>query len=366
MKNKTKKLLGLILAAVMLMSLCVCAFASADVTGANWMSAVSDNTKITALNIPGTHDSATQNIFFSAIAKTQDLSIAAQLNAGVRFLDIRLKKSSNDFISVHTLNNKQSLGLFAKDLTAGDIIASCKSFLEANPGETILFLLRENDSKTKEAFYNDFYSKYIAADPELWYTQNSVPTMGLVRGKIVLLRATEIDTEKFDDSTSGLNFAEYPYISGKTVIDFRTEVITNTENTQYISSMYVQDSFKLSADKKWTAISTFLESEKSRDNFNLCVTSSTDKFSPRHNANIINKKLLSYDLKDGAAYGIFSCDFITAELSEKIYSTNSAVMTNAPLEANEINGERVFSFLGDFLKAIEEMIANLVSALLGA
>lgn len=366
MKNTTKKLLGAALAAIMLMLLCTGAFASSDITGANWMSAVSDDTKITALNIPGTHDSATQNASFSAISQTQDLSIAAQLNAGVRYFDIRLKKSGNNYISVHSLSNKQSLGLFAKDLTADDIIASCRTFLKANPGETILFLLKEESSNTKEAFYSGFFDKYVAAEPELWFVQNCVPTMGQVRGKIVLLRTSKLDESRFDDSNSAVNFEEYPHIPGKAVIDFKTEIITNVENTQYISTLYVQDSYKLSADKKWTAVTTFLESEKSKENFNICVTSSTDRLSPRYNANIINKKLMEYDFKDGETYGVISCDFINAQLCEKIYSSNSPVMTNAPLDSNEINGERIFSFLGQLLKAIEDMIAKLVAGTLGA
>ena len=62
-----------------------------------WMSKLDDNTNITDLTIPGTHDSGANFdvpilpplIYVPDTSKNQDLSIRNQLNIGVRYLDIR-------------------------------------------------------------------------------------------------------------------------------------------------------------------------------------------------------------------------------------------------------------------------------------
>ena len=62
------------------------------VGGNGWMSKIDGETPITAINIPGTHDSATEYVSFAFVSRTQALSIAEQLEAGVRYFDMRFEK----------------------------------------------------------------------------------------------------------------------------------------------------------------------------------------------------------------------------------------------------------------------------------
>ncbi|WP_228453080.1 hypothetical protein [Chryseobacterium sp. CH1] len=65
----------------------------------SWMAGLQDNISLSKISIPGTHDSGARidAPVVSGTAKTQDLSIAEQLNAGVRFLDIRCRHIDNSF-----------------------------------------------------------------------------------------------------------------------------------------------------------------------------------------------------------------------------------------------------------------------------
>jgi 1-phosphatidylinositol phosphodiesterase len=56
----------------------------------NWMGNVPGNVYLSQLSIPGTHDTLTFSA--TAVAEDQDPSfdIATQLNAGIRYFDLRL------------------------------------------------------------------------------------------------------------------------------------------------------------------------------------------------------------------------------------------------------------------------------------
>lgn len=87
--------------------------------------------KITSLTIPGTHDSATMNADANAVSRTQSLTVAEQLYAGVRYFDIRLKMSGDDFFSAYSVAyNRKSCGLFTEKLTADISSPTSKRFLK--------------------------------------------------------------------------------------------------------------------------------------------------------------------------------------------------------------------------------------------
>lgn len=73
-----------------------------SLTGANWMSGIADQRRISEINLPGTHDSGTSKVrcgnaftdeYGIEFAKCQSLRISEQLKIGIRYLDLRL---SND------------------------------------------------------------------------------------------------------------------------------------------------------------------------------------------------------------------------------------------------------------------------------
>lgn len=55
----------------------------------SWMGDIPDDARVTELSIPGTHDTCSVDGLLG-FGKTQNLDLVDQLNAGIRFLDIRL------------------------------------------------------------------------------------------------------------------------------------------------------------------------------------------------------------------------------------------------------------------------------------
>ena len=83
-----------------------------------WMKDVDDNTLITTMSIPGTHDSGATHSIFDVAGKCQDTTIKQQLELGVRFLDLRLQLVNNEFKIVHSfVDQKQKLKSVLKDIS---------------------------------------------------------------------------------------------------------------------------------------------------------------------------------------------------------------------------------------------------------
>ncbi|HET9257143.1 MAG TPA: phosphatidylinositol-specific phospholipase C [Pseudonocardiaceae bacterium] len=102
----------------------------------SWMGDLPDDALVTALSIPGTHDSGCIDgpVGF---AKTQNLDIAEQLNAGIRFLDIRLAHYQND---LHVHHDVVYMGKSYKD-----VLRICAEFLGRHPSETIMMSVKEEE-----------------------------------------------------------------------------------------------------------------------------------------------------------------------------------------------------------------------------
>ena len=64
----------------------------------DWMRWVPDSKKLSVLSLPGTHDTMAR--YGGGIAETQSLPLRAQLDAGIRVLDIRCRHV-NDRFAIH-------------------------------------------------------------------------------------------------------------------------------------------------------------------------------------------------------------------------------------------------------------------------
>lgn len=306
------------------------------INGSDWMSAIDGAIPITALNIPGTHDSATKYCIFSLFSQTQSLTIEEQLYAGVRYFDMRFRLKNEEFICAHGISDcKASHGLFAKKLLAEDTIAVCKDFLKKNPCETILFQLKEDNTSSGDAFFELFYKKYVQNDKDSWYLENRTPCLDETRGKIILLRAVGASDEKFNDHNSGINFCGYPYVGTKQTIDFRTGNVTyiNDADTAY-THLLVQDSYLLKPAEKIKAIKAFIEQKPDPDNYNINMANCIGGIpAPIFKSQKINAFLKNYAFAEKGYFGIVGLDFATEELCRKIYMCNG--MTRTPTTPTE-------------------------------
>ena len=286
------------------------------------MASLPDEMLITDVNIPGTHDSATCFVAFSFISRPQHMTVDEQLENGVRYFDFRFRYSSGIFKASHSIATcKKSAGIFAENLTAGDIVNSCIAFLERNPSETILFQLKETVTHSDEGFFAEFYDRYIKGNKDRWYLKNAIPSMGEARGKIVLLRVVSADRNIFDDTDSGIDFTRYPYVEERWVDSwYRSDICTLGADEPY-ASMFVQDSYKAECKRKWGTVTRFLENEDECD-FKICLTSCTFFFVPSINVRYINKQLKKYNFSAGRRYGIIASDYIDSEICSSIIESN--------------------------------------------
>ncbi|RKF64990.1 1-phosphatidylinositol phosphodiesterase [Erysiphe neolycopersici] len=160
-----------------------------------WMSELEDDLPLSALSIPGTHNSATCYTAFPSV-RCQAVDVKTQLQNGIRFLDIRvqpekpLDASKDHLILVHSA--------FPVSLTGNkylrDIIKVLDAFLDVNPSETvILSIKREGVGKSTDEQLCKILHDHYARDRSRWFTENRIPTLGEVRKKIVLVRRFCLD-----------------------------------------------------------------------------------------------------------------------------------------------------------------------------
>ena len=115
------------------------------ITHTSWMRYIPDDTPVTALSIPGTHDTCCVHGMLG-IGKTQELDLPDQLNAGIRFLDIRFTHYQDNLCVHHDV--------ICTEKSYINILTDCFNFLKQNPSETILM------SVDDEGRFDDALGKY--------------------------------------------------------------------------------------------------------------------------------------------------------------------------------------------------------------
>ncbi|MEU8087895.1 phosphatidylinositol-specific phospholipase C domain-containing protein [Micromonospora sp. NPDC049101] len=207
---------------------------SAAEANRDWMSRVSDDASLADLSIPGTHDtlalcghSASQNgsdceYISTSLTQTQERlgysaeTLATQLDAGIRSIDIRVRVDQGDAGLTFTVHH----GVYYQWANFTDVLTKIETFLRANPTETVLLNLKAecladgtscadaegygNTEWRRKVFDSYLTGRYHtgigdetrqgkAWDSLFWsdsvdgVEQTTTPTLGAVRGKIVLL-----------------------------------------------------------------------------------------------------------------------------------------------------------------------------------
>ena len=339
---------------------------SSYVDGPCWMKYVDDNKFLDELSIPGTHDSGTCSVDNdtepqSSQVKCQQDYIPTQLLEGIRYFDIRLGKGDDPGID-HGI-----FYLLKKDgnyLHLSDVIGYFKTFLNENPSEALIMLAsRGNDEATDESITTAF-AKVMADNPNLFYTSSHVPTLGEVRGKIVLLRRFGLAGNSVSGHTWGLDLTQWDdkikAHSGQSmclVQDARGfEAIGETGNEEpYCTKVYAQDKYKLTGTDKLSWVDNALKETTGRTcnkvdvvddagaevqvqercwsiNYTSC-TGLSHGGNPFTSARVVNEHLYkspyinpsgTEDTKSDYLkhIGIIASDFVDAALARSIYQRN--------------------------------------------
>lgn len=156
----------------------------------DWMMSVSDETVISEINIPGTHDSAAIHkgkchTFYAC----HNQSITEQLKYGIRMFDVRIKvKKENSEIQLVTCHGSIGGATSVNEYqTLASLLDECKTFLEAHGTEMLIMSLKIDDDRAKDPVATvQALKELLGRYPIRQYKAEGIGTLGESRGKIIL------------------------------------------------------------------------------------------------------------------------------------------------------------------------------------
>jgi len=164
----------------------------------DWMRGLPDGASLAALSVPGTHE--TMAIHGGAGTQTQEDfgdsggTLAAQLTAGIRMIDIRARVNAGNTFTIHHGGTYQNANF-------DDVLAKLADFLGAHPKEAVVLRLKQEctgelgscTDATGQSSFPDIFDGYAAKRPGLFWTPSvtratagAMPNLGAIRGKVVL------------------------------------------------------------------------------------------------------------------------------------------------------------------------------------
>ena len=268
----------------------------------DWLGQMSDLALIKDISLPGSHDTMALYALGDLAGRCQSLSLASQLEAGVRFLDIRLQNQNDTLKAVH--------GIVDEKEKFPSIVNTIDTFLTEHPTEFVIVSIKEEE-KAKGGT-KDFETLVVDSLTEKWYTGNVMPVaLGQVRGKAILL-------SRYADSKFGV-----PAYEGWQ--DNATFALPNL--------IHVQDEYKINdIQVKKDAIKKCLETTNglgllSPMTLNFFSAYRTSYFPPSYAPSVakeINPDLENI-LKPYKKTGVAILDFITEDNAKLIISHNEGV-----------------------------------------
>jgi hypothetical protein len=175
-----------------------------------WMKNIPDDTKLNKISIPGTHDSGAEDPepIFTA---TQSWTIKQQLEAGIRFFDIRIRQNDNN-------NAWDVYHTYDLELTFDQVLSQMEAFLgkPENFYEGIIMNLQKDGDDDDHGKYDDIWDTYSA---RLFRpTTYTTPKMSEIRQKIFCVKlATK--TERDGWNMIDQNYYEIWNLVGQDCLD---------------------------------------------------------------------------------------------------------------------------------------------------
>ena len=358
---------------------------SENLNGKNWMSGIPDNRYIYEINLPGTHDSTTANsknstdnyvkIFGIPVynsgkyAKTQSLTLQQQLDAGVRYLDLRFSAKQGKLLLCHGNNEKAApvnkavkilsylnpillllerfdrpfLSLDTQfyayedeectvEITCESALAQVKKFLTENPSETIIITAKKENGDTDE--FLKLFNEQIqmlkteinpSTQKEFLYTENGkgiyseMPVLSQVRGKIILMTPFYEELQA-GDMLDAKNKAGQTDFMGMTFNYENHWSVPARKKTRYVESFIKDFSTDMSKDA---------ENHLAYANVIKTNSSAVLRQTPYEISNKVNDSLYSENkLIKGRYYGWIMGDFMTEEICAAIWKTNYFIFDN--------------------------------------
>lgn len=276
------------------------------------------------------------------------MAVASQLPTGIRFLDIRGRHFNNGLPIHHDSNYL--------DCNFGDVQNQCVQFLQDNPTECIIMRVKEEykahgNSNTYEQAFMSYVNGTAPGYPNnyfnYWYFGQTIPQIGDVRSKIVLLREFALDN---GSGPLGMDVTAW----GNNTTFWINQPNSNGYNPS-LPSFYIQDNYSQiasSVGKKWEEIQSMLEYSKSENssgatNSNIwCVdftsasggmfpftfaTGATSNYHGQQTDGGLNNKLFGYlnpQQPGVTGWGTIAMDFPESQGSSNTNSNGVPTMVN--------------------------------------
>ncbi|XP_012730757.2 1-phosphatidylinositol phosphodiesterase isoform X1 [Fundulus heteroclitus] len=261
----------------------------------SWMASIPDDQPLSAITMPGTHN--TMALYGGVYAECQTWSLASQLRAGVRFLDVRVRYVNGNLTIHH--------GVSYQWAHFGHVLEGVVDFLHEYPSETVLMRVKEEFSETNNIYgaVVDFIHRYAYWDL-LWHSR-LVPTMGEARGKLIIL-------QDFSGPDLGMRYGSLDIAD-----DWKVSTLLNLK-------------------EKWESVYKHLEAAPSGNMGQIFLTyaSGAGLFAhPRAVAKGINPQLYEYlqaKTNQNQRFGIICMDFPAAPIIQMIidFQLQEIVKTN--------------------------------------
>ena len=326
--KKALRMIGCVLAGALALLLCLLLVLVAvpmtetgdktEIPGsADWMADLSDDKRLCELVLPGTHDSGTQFVQLAFFSKCQARSIGQQLEAGFRYLDIRLgEDESGELQLMHGFTRCKTGALTKSSLKLDDVLAECCDFLDAHPTETVVFAVKQEHGALSVAAFESLLDAAVRENESYWLLTDSMPTLGEARGKLVLLR-------RYEDAAGLGARAGIPFLwESQKGHDDASRNLAVENNGSY--DLLVQDRYEYGAEDKWNAFTAGMEAARDRGETDVALhflsTKGTLAYGhPWYFAHDLNERLIRANL---ALDGWVIVDFASAPLAERIYGCN--------------------------------------------
>ncbi|KAM9385686.1 1-phosphatidylinositol phosphodiesterase [Pholidichthys leucotaenia] len=249
-----------------------------------WMASIPDDRWLSEVTMPGTHN--TMAFYGGVYSECQTWSLASQLRAGVRFLDIRVRHVNGNLTIHH--------GVSYQWAHFGHVLEGVADFLHEYPTETVLMRLKEEFSETNNIYdaVVDFIHRYAHWD--LLWDSRLMPTMGEARGKLIIM-------QNFQGPDLGMS-----YNSMDIADDWKVPTLSHVED-------------------KWQSVYKHLEAAPTGNKYQIFLTFTSGAgvlAHPRAVAQHVNPLLYDYlmakmtDLNQ--RFGIICMDFPAAPLIQMI------------------------------------------------
>ena len=224
-------------------------------TGNNWITPLDGNIYVSQMSIPGSHDAATGEEMVSFIgdifAQTQEQTLQAQWNLGVRAFDLRPAIYKATFGSTNELWLWH--GVTRVSVSWATAMNTIKANLTDHPGEVAIVLFRHEDETpavgkdNDKTNFNTYMTNWVNANKYWIVDWRPDITIDECRGKLKLI-------SRFSGSW------EYGCFTGWSHAAAGTTTTVKNASSSIPGTMYVQDYYNPSShDAKFSSITTYLD-----------------------------------------------------------------------------------------------------------